>query len=114
MNDNNPKNQASNRRVCDRINVTRVLLLELDNGDILRGRTVDVSPRGALMETETPPDDELLGMAGTLFIISDDGQFSMGYPCKVARVKDSGIALEVDKNAAAAFGNYMAKDLLGY
>jgi hypothetical protein len=31
----------------------------------------------------------------------------------VARVKQYAIALEVDKGAAAAFGNYMAKDLLG-
>lgn len=113
MNEKDSKDQASNQRVCDRINVSRVLLLELENGDILRGRTVDVSPRGALMEAETPVESTLLGMAGTIFIISDNGQFSTGYPCKVARVKQYAIALEVDKGSAAAFGNYMAKDLLG-
>ena len=52
-------------------------------------------------------------MAGTLLMISDAGEFSTGYPCKVARVEDSSLALEVDKSSAAAFGNYMAKDLLG-
>jgi hypothetical protein len=114
MNEKDLKNKAPNQRVCDRIRVTRILLLELDNGDILRGRTLDVSPRGALMETEAPADSELPGMAGTLFIISDDGHFSTGYPCKVARVEDNFLALEVDKKSAAAFGNYMAKDLLGY
>lgn len=113
MNEKNSKDQASNQRVCNRVSVSRILLLELDNGEILRGRTVDVSPRGALMETETPNESGLLGMAGTIFIISDDGHFSTGYPCKVARVKDSSLALEVDKSSAAAFGNYMAKDLLG-
>jgi len=113
MNEKDSKDQPSNQRVCDRINVSRVLLLELENGEILRGRTVDISPRGALMEAETPVDSALLGMRGTIFIISDDGQFSTGYPCKVARVKQYAIALEVDKGSAAAFGNYMAKDLLG-
>jgi PilZ domain len=114
MNEKDSGNQASNQRVCDRINITRILLLELDNGDILRGRTVDVSPRGALMETEAPAETGLPGSAGTLFIISDNGQFSTGYPCTVARVKECTIALEVDKNSAAAFGNYMAKEMLGY
>lgn len=114
MSSNNANNPSFNQRVCDRIAVTRILLLELDNGDILRGQSVDISPRGALMETDVPPEDGLLGMAGTLFLISKDGQFSIGYPCRVARVGASVIALEVDKNSAAAFGNYMAKDLLGY
>jgi hypothetical protein len=113
MNDNNPENQDPNQRVCNRINLTRTLLVELDTGDVLEGRTVDISPRGALMKTELSPDAELLGVAGTLFIISDEGHFSIGYPCKVVRLKGRSIALEVDKKAAAAFGNYMTKELLG-
>ena len=112
--DNNPKTQDSSRRVCDRLNLTRRLLLELDNGDILAGRTMDISPRGALMKPDTPPEGGLLGIAGTLFIISDEGRFSIGYPCKVVRLKDSSIALEIHKKAAAAFGLYMTKDLLGH
>lgn len=113
MNDNNPKNQDPNQRVCNRINLTRNILLELDNGDILQGRTVDISPRGVLMKTDTPPEGELVGIAGTLFMISDEGHFSVGYPCKVVRLKDSSISLEIHKKAAAAFGDYMTKDLLG-
>ena len=114
MSNKNANNPSSNQRVCDRIAVTRILLLELDNGNIIRGQSVDVSPRGALMETDFPPEEGVLGMAGTLFMISKDGEFSMGYPCRVARVGNNVIALEVDKSSAAAFGNYMARDLLGY
>ncbi len=114
MSGKSANNPSSNQRVCDRIAMSRVMLLELDNGEILRGQSVDVSPRGALMETDIPPEDGLLGVAGTLFLISKEGEFSIGYPCRVARVGVSTIALEVDKSAAAAFGNYMAKDLLGY
>jgi hypothetical protein len=113
MTDNQPKKQDSNKRVCSRINVTKTLLLELDNGDILEGRTVDISPRGALFEADTPPEGDLLGIAGTFFIISDEGHFSVGYPCKVVRLKDRAIAIEVNKKAAAAFGHDMTKDLLG-
>jgi PilZ domain len=113
MNDKRPEKQGPNQRVCSRINLARTLLLELDSGDILEGRTVDISPRGALMRTESPPGAALLGVAGTLFMISDEGHFSIGYPCKVVRLKGNSVALEIDKKAAAAFGNYMARDLLG-
>lgn len=113
MTDNNAKNQNPNQRVCDRLSLSRIILFELENGRILTGKTEDISPRGVLMKTDARPESELLGIAGTLFIISDDGDFSIGYPCKVARQKDSSIALEIDKAAAAAFGHYMAEDLLG-
>lgn len=113
MNDSNPTNQDPNQRVCNRLNLSREILLELATGDILQGRTVDISPRGALMKADVLPEGDLRGIVGTLFTISDEGHFSIGYPCKVVRQKDSSIALEIDKNAAAAFGNYMAKELLG-
>lgn len=113
MKDNNSKHREPNGRVCNRMKLSRKLLLELDNGEFLEGRSVDISPRGALMKTAAPPAAELLGSAGTLFIISDEGYFSVGYPCKVVRLKDSSIALEIHKNAAAAFGLYMTQDLLG-
>ena len=114
MTANNPKPQASNRRVCDRLPLTRRLLLEIVNGDILTGQSVDISPRGVLMKSDTPAEGALLGMAGTLFIISDKGQFSIGYPCRVVRLEISSLALEIDKKAAAAFANEVAKDLLGH
>jgi len=113
MTDKNPENPDSRPRVCDRLNVSRKMLLEFDNGEILTGKSVDISPRGALMQTDAPIKGELQGTAGTLFIISGEGHFSIGYPCKVARQEDRSIALEIDKKAAAAFGNHMTKDLLG-
>jgi hypothetical protein len=102
-----------NKRICNRLDLHRTLLLELDNGEILQGRTVNLSPRGALLRTDARPVGELLGRAGTLFIISDEGHFSVGYPCKVARQEGDAIALEVDRKAAAAFGNYLTRELLG-
>lgn len=113
MTDNNTKTQDANQRVCDRLSLSRKILFELGNGTILTGKTEDVSPRGVLMKTEASSKDELLGITGTLFIISDEGHFSLGYPCKVARQTDSAIALEIDKTAAATFGYYMAEELLG-
>ncbi len=113
MTDDNPENQNSHQRVCDRLSLSRKILFELENGSILTGKTEDISPRGVLMKTDARSEYELLGIAGTLFIISDDGHFSIGYPCKVVRQKESAIALEIDKGAAAAFGHYMADVLLG-
>lgn len=114
MDDNGANNHDANHRVCNRIAIARTLLFELENGDVVEGRTLDISPRGALMKPKAAPEKKLLGLAGTLFIISDEGQFSIGYPCKVVRLTDNTIAFEIHKNAAAAFGNYMAKELLGY
>ena len=113
MNDSKPKSAEPDQRICNRLNVARKLLFEQDSGDILNGWSVDISPRGVLMRTERPPKGELVGSAGTLFIISDEGQFSIGYPCKVVRLQKNSIALEIHKKAAAAFGLYMTKELLG-
>ncbi len=108
-----PKNEITNQRVCDRLRLKRKILFELEGGRILTGNTEDISPRGVLMNADARPDSKLLGTSGTIFIISDDGDFSIGYPCKVARQKGNSIALEIDKAAAAAFGHFMAEDLLG-
>lgn len=113
MTGDNSKTRDSNQRVCDRLALSRTLLLEFDNGEIFMGKSVDISPRGALMRTDSPPQKNLLSRAGTLYIISEEGRFSIGYPCKVVRLEDGFIAVEIHKNAAAAFGNYMAQDLLG-
>lgn len=104
---------SSNHRVCDRLKTRKVLLLELEDGAILRGHTVDVSPRGVLLVAEEEPPTGLQGQSGTLFMISDKGQFSSGYPCRVVRSRGVTIALEIDKKAAAAFGNDMTRELLG-
>lgn len=103
----------ANQRICNRLRVNRTLLLEFENGDILRGRTIDISPRGVLMETETQVGDEMLGIDGMLYVISGEGHFSVGYPCKIVRVRNDSVALEIHKKAAAAFGAYMTEDLLG-
>lgn len=113
MSDSKPTSQDSNQRICNRINLTRKLLFELDNGDILEGLSVDISPRGVLMKAEKSHGGTLPGTTGTLFIISDEGEFSIGYPCEVVRLQDRTIALAIHKKAAAAFGLYMTKDLLG-
>jgi hypothetical protein len=101
-----------NERICNRLSLSKTVLLELDSGEIIQGQTVDISPRGALFNADTRPHAELQGMAGTLFLISEAGHFSVGYPCRVVRVKAAAIALEINKKAAAAFGNYLAKELL--
>jgi len=113
MTDDNPENQNLNQRVCDRLSLSRKILFELENGRILTGKTEDVSPRGVLMTADTKPEGGLRGIAGMLFIISDDGQFSNGFPCKVARQKECAIALQIDKAAAAVFGHDIAEILLG-
>lgn len=105
--------RRGDQRVCNRLKIDRTLLLELETGDIVMGRTLDISPRGLLMKPDAAPAVDPAGRAGTLYIISDAGRFSIGYPCRVVRLNTEGIAVEIHKNAAAAFGSYMAAELLG-
>ena len=66
-----------------------------------------------ILEAENPPQNLPPGADGTLFLISEDGQFSSGYPCKVVRTEGRTLALEVEKSAAAAFGDHITRDVLG-
>ena len=113
MSDKSPNDQGPNERVCNRINMPRTLLLELVSGDVLRGKSVDLSPRGVLVKMDAVLETDLMGQAVTLFIISPEGEFSIGYPCTVVRQEHGAVALEVNRNSAAAFGNYLTKALLG-
>jgi hypothetical protein len=88
------------------------MLIELDNGEYIGGKTEDISPRGALLNADKLPRSEIQGITGMLFVISDDGEFSVGYPCKVVRQQGRSVAVEIHKSAAAAFGDYMTRDLL--
>lgn len=112
MNDRKPDNPDANRRTCDRLSVSRKMLLELDNGGIVIGESEDISLRGVLLRTDSLPESELAGMAGTLYVLGSHGGESSGYPCRVIRVRETSLALELDRKVAAAFGQYVTRDLL--
>ena len=113
MSDSDAKHLGANRRVCNRLSLSRRMLLELDNGEILIGDTEDISLRGVLLKTDVRPAIDLRGITGKLFVIGQEGTHADGYPCKVVRVKDTSIALELDKKFAAAFGQRITNDLFG-
>lgn len=111
MSDKKPDNTDANRRACDRLNLTRKMLLELDNGEIVVGESQDISLRGVLLKTDGLLETAPAGMAGTLYVFDDHGKQSTGFPCRVIRLKETALALELDKKVIAAFGQYMTRDL---
>jgi len=111
--DNSTSDPNANRRVCDRLSLNRKVVLELDNGEILVGETDDISLRGVLLNVDLLPEGDVLGMKATLFVIGDGGEHSSGFPCKVVRLKDMSIALELDKKVVAAFGQLITREVFG-
>lgn len=112
MNDRKADNPEDNRRACDRLSVSRKMLLELDNGEIVIGESGDISLRGVLLNTDSLPETELAGMAGTLYVFSDNGTQSSGFPCSVIRRRETSLALELDRKVIAAFGECVTRELL--
>jgi len=110
MNDSNDSSGAS-RRVCERLGLSRRAVLELDNGDILVGDTVDISLRGVLLQTDLLSGGDISGARGELFMIGEDDEHSSGFPCQVVRVKGGTVAVQLDRKAIAAFGQLINREL---
>lgn len=113
MNDSNSSGSDASRRVCERLGLTRKAVLELDSGDILVGDTVDISLRGVLLKADLLPAADISDAQGTLFMIGEDDEHSSGFSCRVVRVAGCTVALQLDKNAVAAFGQLITRELFG-
>ena len=113
MREDDSNKKSDHHRVCNRIKARKVVLLEFSDDSIVRGYSVDISPRGIFLTADVEPERDLQGLPARVYVISDKGQFSNAYPCKVVRHAGLELAVENDKGEAAAFGNEMTRALLG-
>jgi hypothetical protein len=101
------------QRRCERLSLHQQIYLELDSGTGFRGNTENISLSGMLLRTDTSPDTGIVGRAGVVHLVHNGQSRSDGYPCRVIRVVNGCIALELERRAAAAFGMRLTRDLRG-
>ena len=100
------------RRGCERFDLHQQIQLELDGGDNFEGNTANISLSGMLLQTDITPEHEIQNLTGMLYLVRDGRRRSDGYPCRVVRLVNQCIALELERRTAAAFGMRLTKDLL--
>jgi hypothetical protein len=112
MNESTTAEADDDRRRCERLSVHQQILLELAGGASFQGHTQNVSLSGMLLQTDISPDREMLGQIGVLFLVRDGKTQSDGYPCRVVRLVNQCVALELERSVATAFGLRLTRGLL--
>lgn len=96
-------------RLYRRLNVDFVVLLEHPDGEVLRGKSVDVSLGGVRICCNQKPRHRWLGETVTLSLAADveDGE---SFKCLIRRQDGKYLALELDRGTAARFGLAFCRD----
>ena len=98
------------RRACQRIGINRPMSLELSSGERIEGLTEDISLGGVFFKTNVSLAEELLGQVASLQI-GDGNQTSPSYPCRIARIIENNMGLELERDVMAAFGKELTKGM---
>lgn len=104
-----PDNPVDRRR-CERLDMQYLVVLELTNGREIIGRSRDISLSGVLLSSGQSVDGVNAG--DTAILKLDVRGQSQSYACRISRVSETEIGLEVDRKQAAAFGLQVTRDLL--
>ncbi|MCW9013003.1 MAG: PilZ domain-containing protein [Gammaproteobacteria bacterium] len=107
----NSLSPISERRTCQRVNLHRPMQLELSTGEVIEGQAEDISLGGVLLRSSTPLDSALLGQLATLYFLTTANQNSRAYPCRITRIIQNNMGLELEKDVMAAFGKELTKGM---
>lgn len=97
----------SDKRVCERLNIQKELKLYLINNDMLECKSTDISLGGINLISNTSIDTNYLGTDAALTINEADKLFN----CKIVRINDNQLAVEIDKKQAASFGMTLTQNM---
>jgi hypothetical protein len=98
------------KRSCDRVGVSRKINISLADGDSLDGVTMNISLGGILLKPGRSVGGQYLGTSASFTLICEFGVSSV-YLCKIIRISDGLISLEVDKKAAVKFGKELTRGI---
>jgi hypothetical protein len=104
--------QDAERRVCQRTRLQRVVRVETSTGETIQGETLDVSLGGVLLSTRSDINHIAPDQSAVLFIVMPDRSLSSGFPCTIRRIQEHRLGLELDRNAAPAFGKALTRRVL--
>ncbi|MCP3664334.1 MAG: PilZ domain-containing protein [Gammaproteobacteria bacterium] len=112
MNDSvSPSQPTEDRRLCDRFIHSRKIVLTLENGQELQGETKDISLGGILMKTTLKTDEDITGKKASLYLVLKESELSNGFNCRVMRISDNYLGLELERKSAASFGKALTRGL---
>lgn len=104
-------NKNSERRICERINLGYRARVELANGLVLMGSTLDVSLGGLLFLADQTISGFPPGAIAMLFLLEEQSE-SAPFPCEAVRISSAQAALKIDRKFAARFGKALTKGRL--
>ena len=102
---------GAERRTCERINMGYRARVELTNGVVLTGSTLDVSLGGLLFQADQAINGFPPGETVMLFLLDEQGE-SAPFPCEAVRISTVQAALKIDRKFAARFGKALTKGRL--
>jgi len=102
---------ASEQRLCSRINLTRSVILTLDNGNVIHATTDDLSLGGVKVFTLEDVTD-CTGQTAELQIKLHDDQLSKVFNCEIVSCESKLLRLKLDRKQATTFGMLIAKGAL--
>lgn len=102
---------SAERRTCERVTMGCRARVELSNGVVLTGSTLDVSLGGLLFQADQTINGFPPGETAMLFLLDEQGE-SAPFPCETVRISSAQAALKIDRKFAARFGKALTKGRL--
>jgi hypothetical protein len=105
------------KRVCERVDHNRPVLLKLSSGKFINGFTQNVSLGGVRVKIQgTNTDDinfeEIPSQSASLQVKLTDETLSSKFPCTIVRCESGMLCLEIEKKKAASFGIMLMRGVL--
>ena len=97
------------RRNWERLEYRTDMVLVLDDGRTIEGKTADVSLGGVFLQTTDPVTDIKMGDRGELRLAPDDVESV--FPCQVVRVAEYGLGLNFQGHQAT-FGMFVTHGMM--
>ena len=110
MSESNPMHKSTDKRICDRINFNRPMIVEFEDGNTLECVTKNISLGGVLLQSTQATDNSCPWQAVKLFFVHDSS-LSSAYHCEIIRISDKFLCLKIDCKAAAKFGKELTKGI---
>ena len=100
----------SEKRNSRRLNLDYLLRLEHPSGRELKGLSIDISLGGLRVACQDEPDDSWLGENVNL-ILADEKLPDEIFECRVNRLENKLMALELERRSATRFGLAISKNM---
>ncbi len=107
---NNDTSNLDERRVYDRIGISRSVRITLDDGTAIVGDTANISLSGIKISTRDPITTNN-GQAAVLQIYLGDKRLSPEYAGRIIRNEDNSVCMTLNSDRRTSFAIFLTKDI---